>query len=240
MAVEVITGNLFTTTHQTIVNTVNCVGVMGAGIALECRLRYPAMFEQYCKICQRGMLRPGELWLYKGGTSPKDVDTRWILNFPTKDDWKYPSRFEYLELGLDKFLATYRDKGITSISFPVLGGLNGGLDPDRVIDLMSKRLSSCDIPIRIYQYSSTAADDLYDRFKSFILTESLEVISRQTKIRSNILRKVHQALESEEICQMNQLARVPGIGAKTMEALFGYVSDTSAQGRLTQGEFLLS
>lgn len=222
--VEVITGNLFTTSHQTLVNTVNCVGVMGAGIALECRLRYPAMFEKYRELCDSGQMRPGFLWLYKGGESPTDVDSRWILNFPTKDNWKFPSRFEYLVSGLDKFLATYRQEGITSIAFPVLGGLNGGLDSDLVIQLMSNKLAACDIPIAIYRYSETAADDLFDKFKAAFTKTDIASVSKETHVRRDILDKVRDAIVSPQIHQMNQLARVPGIGAKTLEALFRYVS----------------
>ena len=234
--VEIITGNLFTTQHQTIVNTVNCVGVMGAGIALECRLRYPMMFEKYCGLCKEGKLRPGSLWLYKGGEAPTDVDTRWVLNFPTKDNWKFPSRFEYLEAGLDKFVTTYHEKGITSVAFPVLGGLNGGLDPDRVIDLMTRRLSPCDIPITIYQYSPTASDDLYDRFKASLLGSNPETLAKQTHVRRGILDRILQAVGSKDVCQMNQLARIQGVGAKTMESLFRYLAENARHERLTQGE----
>lgn len=236
MAIDVVTGNLFTTHHQTIVNTVNCVGVMGAGIALECRLRYPAMFDKYCEICKDGQLRPGVLWLYRGGSASTDVDDRWVLNFPTKTDWKWPSRFEYLEAGLKKFVDTYREKGITSIAFPVLGGLNGGLDPDRVIDLMTDRLSCCDIPITIYQYSPTATDDLYEQFRLKLQSSNPDVVAKQSRIRRGIFEKVLQALAREDVCQMNQLAKVPGIGAKTMEALFRYVSESSRKCCLAQGE----
>lgn len=234
---EVTIGNLFTTSHQTIVNTVNCVGVMGAGIALECRLRYPVMFEKYCELCKEGKLRPGTLWLYKGGEAPTDIDNRWVLNFPTKDNWKFPSRFEYLEAGLDKFILTYHEKGITSVAFPVLGGLNGGLDPDHVIDLMTRRLGSCDIPITIYQYSSTASDDLYNRFKANLLESDPAQLAKQAHVRRGILDRVLQAVESDGICQMNQLARIQGVGAKTMESLFRYLAGNARSKCLTQGEF---
>ena len=82
MSIEVITGNIFTSTCQTIVNTVNCVGVMGAGIALECRFRYPEVHKKYISLCNENKIEIGLLWVYK---SPK----RWVLNFPTKKHWKY-------------------------------------------------------------------------------------------------------------------------------------------------------
>lgn len=239
MGIEIVDGNIFTTSHQTIVNTVNCVGVMGAGIALECRLRYPAMFSKYCEICRVGQLRPGVLWLYKGGSDSSDIDDRWVLNFPTKDNWKYPSKFEYLRWGLDKFLSTYREKGIESIAFPILGGLNGGLDPEKVIDLMTEKLSGCAIPITIYRYSPTASDDLYSRFKEKLLRENPDKVLKQVRIRKSIYTKVLEVLTHDNVCQMNQLAKEPGIGIKTMEMLFKYVCLSSSEGSLTQGEFEL-
>ena len=66
MTVKILTGNIWNSKAQTIVNTVNCEGVMGAGIALECRLRYPTMFERYKELCDTNLLQPGLLWLYKG------------------------------------------------------------------------------------------------------------------------------------------------------------------------------
>ena len=104
-------GNIFNSKTQVLVNTVNCVGVMGKGIALECKLRYPKMYETYKKFCDQNKLSPGILQLWKDSNP-------WILNFPTKLDWRDLSKFEYLEKGLDKFVNTYEEKGIKSISFP--------------------------------------------------------------------------------------------------------------------------
>jgi O-acetyl-ADP-ribose deacetylase (regulator of RNase III) len=134
MSIIEIKGNIFTTKAQTIVNTVNCVGVMGAGIALEFRLREPEMYRRYVEICKAGKLSPGVLWLYKSA-QPQ------VLNFPTKKDWKHPSRPEYLENGLSKFAATYREKGITSIAFPMLGADKGGLPIHVSREIMRRYLS---------------------------------------------------------------------------------------------------
>ena len=81
MSIKIISGNIFTSKCQTIVNTINCVGVMGAGIALECRLRYPEMYKKYVELCENREISIGILWLYKS-------EDRWILNFPTKKHWK--------------------------------------------------------------------------------------------------------------------------------------------------------
>ena len=92
--ITIINGNIFNTKAQTIVNTVNCVGVMGKGIALVFKLRYPAMFDIYQDFCKQGLIGIGKLWIYKG-----DARDPWVLNFPTKTHWKLPSEYEYIEKG---------------------------------------------------------------------------------------------------------------------------------------------
>ena len=136
---------IFESTAQTLVNTINCVGVMGKGLALEFKNRYPAMFDKYKSFCDKGVFKPGVLWIYKAD------DGKWVLNFPTKIDWRNPSKIEYLEEGLKKFVEIWKEKGITSIAFPLLGCTNGGLDPDVVIPLMEKYLNKCEgLDVTIY------------------------------------------------------------------------------------------
>lgn len=141
--ITVIRGDIFTTQKQTIVNAINCVGVMGAGIAREFKLRYPVMYEKYVELCRNRLIDIGVLWLYR------DAD-KWILNFPTKYHWKYGSKIEYLEKGLQKFLDTYKEKGITSVAFPLLGAGCGGIDANLSLTIMKKYLGKCDIDVEIY------------------------------------------------------------------------------------------
>ena len=137
--------NIFDSQCQTIVNTVNCVGVMGKGLALEMKKRYPNMFDKYKDYCDKGLIDIGKLWLYKHS------DNKWILNFPTKKHWKNGSEYEYIEEGMKKFVETYQEKGITTIAFPMLGCNNGGLEKDVVIQIMTKYLIKCDnLIVEIY------------------------------------------------------------------------------------------
>src|SRR5579884_3827444 len=136
-------GDIFTSNAQVIVNTVNCKGVMGKGLALAFKERYPAMFAVYQQECKNGKLRIGRPTLYRESTP-------WILNFPTKNDWRFPSKLEYLEKGLEYFVANYKKAGITSIAFPKLGTQNGKLSWDEVGPLMVKYLSQLDIDVYIY------------------------------------------------------------------------------------------
>jgi O-acetyl-ADP-ribose deacetylase (regulator of RNase III) len=154
--IEIITrGDIFESNAQTLVNTVNCLGVMGKGLALQFKKRYPAMFLAYERICKNDLLQIGKLWIYK-------TDHRWILNFPTKYDWRQPSKEEYLELGLQNFLESYKDKGITSVAFPLLGASNGGLDPAISLKIMRRYLEQCDIPVYIYLSYKSENAELFD------------------------------------------------------------------------------
>jgi O-acetyl-ADP-ribose deacetylase (regulator of RNase III) len=118
---------------------------MGKGVALVYKLKYPDMYNVYKEYCKKHLIDIGKLWLYKG-------TDHWVLNFPTKYDWMNPSKIEYLEKGLQKFVETYKDKRITSIAFPMLGTNNGGLDKPTVLKLMKYYLSKCEIPVEIYNY----------------------------------------------------------------------------------------
>lgn len=130
---------------QTLVNTVNCVGVMGKGIAKAFKDRYPPMFPAYKRICDEKLLEPGKLWLWQGPDHS-------VLNFPTKVHWRNPSKIEWIELGLKKFAGSYESRGITSISFPRLGCGNGGLDWEDVRPLMEHYLAPLPIDIFIHDF----------------------------------------------------------------------------------------
>ena len=211
--VNVLTGNIFTSRCQTLVNTVNCAGVMGAGLALECRLRWPVMFEKYVQLCEDGAMQVGRLWLYR---EPE----RWLLNFPTKKHWRQPSHESYLRQGLEKFMQTYQERGIQSIAFPLLGAQHGGLDPQRVLKLMLTTLENCDIPVEIYHYDANAPDELYEQFKRVLEDCDDAAIADATGIQAHRIKLLREATASPRIRQLNQLAAYPGIGDKTLERAF--------------------
>lgn len=129
--IEYIEGNIFDSPAQVIVNTVNTVGVMGKGIALEFKNRYPQMFEKYKIACEKKMLTIGKLMLV---SAPDHM----LLLFPTKENWRYPSKLSYIEQGLKRFCDYYAQRGITSVAFPKLGCGNGELNWDEVRPLMEQ------------------------------------------------------------------------------------------------------
>jgi O-acetyl-ADP-ribose deacetylase (regulator of RNase III) len=117
-------GNLLTAEVEALVNTVNTVGVMGKGIALQFKRGFPANFRAYRAACARGEVQLGRVWTFDTGvTGPR----RYILNFPTKKHWRSDSRLEDISAGLDSLVDTVRELGVTSVAIPALGCGNGGL-----------------------------------------------------------------------------------------------------------------
>ena len=148
MPIKYVKDNLFESEAMVLVNTVNTVGVMGKGIAKEFKRLYPKMFEEYQRKCANGSLDIGKPWLCK--TSPK-----WILNFPTKKHWRNKSKVKDIEAGLKEFENICKSEGIESVSFPMLGCGNGGLDWEKQVKpLMEKYLAPLPIEIYIHLYGA--------------------------------------------------------------------------------------
>lgn len=145
--VTYISGSIFDSNAFCLVNPVNTVGVMGSGLALKFKQKYPSMFKTYKMHCENGALKPGILMFYR----PKSITQPTILLFPTKLHWKNPSRIEYIDSGLRAFVQYYQDWKITSIAFPKLGCGLGGLNWEHEVQpVMEKYLSILDIPVEIY------------------------------------------------------------------------------------------
>lgn len=147
-------GNIFESKATTLVNTVNCVGVMGKGIALDFKKRFPNMYEEYVMLCENGSVRPGKPYVYQDMYGPS------ILNFPTKDHWRSPSKLSYIISGLSWFRDHFQEYGITSIAFPPLGCGNGGLTWDVVGPVMYDNLKDLPIDIEIYAPFGTPQEQL--------------------------------------------------------------------------------
>jgi len=151
-------GDIFKSKCQTLVNTVNCVGVMGKGIALGFKERFPEMFEDYVERCKRGEVKLGKPYIYKRKTIP------WIINFPTKDHWRSVSRLEDIVIGLKLIKENYKQWGIESIAFPPLGSGLGQLNWDIVGPTLYKYLRMLDIPVELYAPKNTSFDQMTMEF----------------------------------------------------------------------------
>jgi O-acetyl-ADP-ribose deacetylase (regulator of RNase III) len=137
--IEHTTTSIFDSRLSTLTVPVNCVGVMGAGLAKEFKTKFPDIENPYRIYCQN-LLKPGTLALVKS--------TKNILLFPTKDHWRDPSKIEYIEKGLQYFCNRYESMGIKDVSFPKLGCGLGGLNWDDVQKIIELHLKS--LPIMIY------------------------------------------------------------------------------------------
>lgn len=157
---KVLIGNIFESKAETLVNTINCVGVMGKGVALEFKNIYPTMFKDYVARCKTKSVKPGEPYYYTDllGTS--------IINFPTKDDWRSQSNISYVINGLKWFIDNYSQLGIKSVAFPPLGCGNGGLLWEDVGPIMYKALSPLPIDIEVYAPFGTPKEQLTEEFLS--------------------------------------------------------------------------
>lgn len=150
---KILVGDLFKSKAQTLVNTVNCVGVMGKGIALEFKKRFPDMFRDYAERCARREVKIGQPYVYRVGQP-------WILNFPTKQDWRALSRLEDVEAGLKYLLSHYREWGISSLAVPPLGTGHGQLEWRIVGPILQDYLSRLDIPVELYAPHGTPQSEL--------------------------------------------------------------------------------
>jgi O-acetyl-ADP-ribose deacetylase (regulator of RNase III) len=202
---------VFNSGAQTIVNTVNCFGAMGAGLALEFKLRYPDMEQDYQSRCRRKEVCVGRPYLYKGEYSA------WILNFPTKNHWKQPSELSWIEDGLQYFRNRYKHGKISSAAFPKLGCSHGGLEWALVRPLMERYLGDLDIDIFIcLDEENTGSgvegkmlDILNDPVSNFWTSSSSSSIRGSSKIRENL-----------PINRFRDIRRLHGIGKKAYEAIF--------------------
>ena len=181
-------GTVFNVDTQALVNTVNCTGVMGAGIALEFMLRYPEMFEDYELKCKDKRIVTGRVDYYK------NEDGRMIVNFPTKWHFKYPSKLIWIEQGLQDFVKTYQKNGITSIAFPKLGTSNGGLNWNDVKILMEKYLSNLDIDVYICLDNKKDAEGvekiMLDKFNSTSVEKLSSVVKLNAKQKDSIQKRM--------------------------------------------------
>jgi len=142
--ISVKVGDIFQSEAQTLVNTVNCVGVMGKGLALLFKERFPDMYEDYVRRCAGHTVRLGEPYLYRRITPPN------IINFPTKDHWRSVSRLTDIVKGLQYLKGHIQEWGVTSLAVPPLGCGEGRLEWRVVGPTLYRHLASLEIPIQLF------------------------------------------------------------------------------------------
>lgn len=135
--IEFTTGDLLAQDAEALVNSVNCVGIMGRGVALQFKRAYPRNFGAYQAACRRGEVQPGKMFVYETGSL---TNPRYIINFPTKRHWRGRSRIGDIEAGLQALVGEINRRGIKSVALPPLGSGLGGLDWREVRPLIEAAL----------------------------------------------------------------------------------------------------
>jgi O-acetyl-ADP-ribose deacetylase (regulator of RNase III) len=152
---EMTRGDILTAQVEALVNTVNCVGVMGRGIALQVKNAFPANYAAYETACRTGSVEPGRMFVFETG---QFTNPRYIINFPTKRHWRGKSRLEDIETGLQALVSEVKRLGIRSIAIPPLGCGLGGLDWNEVRPRIEAALS--EIPhVRALVYEPVGAPE---------------------------------------------------------------------------------
>jgi O-acetyl-ADP-ribose deacetylase (regulator of RNase III) len=147
--IEFTTGDILRADAEALVNTVNCVGVMGRGIALQFKNDFPENFKAYAAACARDDVRPGKMFVFETGAL---CNPKFIINFPTKRHWKGKSRMEDIESGLKALVEEIRTRGIRSIAIPPLGSGLGGLNWAEVRPRIEAALRGInDLHVMIYE-----------------------------------------------------------------------------------------
>lgn len=151
--IKYMTGDIFDCEAEAIVNTVNCIGVMGRGLALQFKNKYPENFKAYQQACKLGAVQIGKMFVFQNNQL---LSPRYIINFPTKDHWRGKSKIEYIETGLQDLIAVIQHNHIQSIAIPPLGAGLGGLDWQLVKQKIEYSLSHLgNVDIYIYEPDTT-------------------------------------------------------------------------------------
>lgn len=151
-----ITGNLLESPAEALVNTVNTVGVMGKGLALQFREEFPENYRLYREACKRHELSVGNMFITEDSSLLHG--RKLIINFPTKIHWRYPSKYDYISEGLKSLKKEIVLRGLKSVAIPPLGSHNGGLDWHTVRKMIFRELEDLDCDIYLYEPDQAIAE----------------------------------------------------------------------------------
>lgn len=177
------TGDILKDDAEALVNTVNCVGVMGRGIALQFKKAFPDNYKAYLEACDKGAVKPGHMFVYETG---KLTPPRFIINFPTKRHWRGRSRIEDVQSGLRALVEVLRDERIESVAIPPLGSGLGGLDWNQVRNLIAGAVGELEgVRVTVYEPQGAPATEAMTRGE----------IPRMTPGRASLVALMHRYLD---------------------------------------------
>ena len=157
MSLKIASGDLLKADVEAVINTVNCVGVMGKGIALQFKKKWPAAYKEYKKVCDAKELRPGMMHVFERGKIAEKP--HYIINFPTKDHWRGKSKIEFIDEGLVSLIESIKQHNIKSIAIPPLGCGNGGLEWEMIAERLEHYLKELSEEVDIYIYPPEGAPE---------------------------------------------------------------------------------
>ena len=210
--IKYVNSNVFNTDADAIVNTINCVGFMGKGLALEFSLRYPNLLKKYKEKCQNKEITTGKIYYYK-------EESITIVNFPTKKDYKFPANIKWIEEDLKDFANTYKNYNITKIAFPLLGCGYGGLNKHDVLKLMEKYLSNLDIEVLICLDKENPQGKELEMIKSF---NNNNIVELAKNIRLTNKQQISLIEKQHKINRFYQISQIEGIGFETYKKIHNY------------------
>ncbi|MUV37012.1 hypothetical protein JNUCC1_00818 [Lentibacillus sp. JNUCC-1] len=200
-------GNLLEDSSEALVNTVNTVGVMGKGIALQFKQAFPEVFREYEKSCRKNEVETGKMHIVDTSAL---VGPKYIINFPTKQHWKEKTKMSYITEGLKDLVKNVQELGIRSIAIPPLGCGNGGLDWSEVKPLIEKAFKDLDVDVRIYEpVGSPKADEMKIGTKT----------PRMTTSRALLLASLNQYKEPDYRLSVLEVQKVAYFIQETGEPL---------------------
>lgn len=200
------TGNILESEAEALVNTVNCEGVMGRGIALQFKQMFPDNFKKYVAACRRGDVEPGRMLVFETGRTSGPT---YIVNFPTKRHWRGKSRMEDIDAGLKALVAEVQDRGICSIAIPPLGCGLGGLDWSDVRPRIERAFS--DLPqVKVLLFNPSDAP-------SGVRIPPSESKSKMTIARASLVILISRYCES---------MGSPGISLQEVHALMYFLQES--------------
>ncbi len=147
--INYIKGNILESPAEALVNTVNTAGVMGKGIALQFKKAYANNYKAYVEACKKNEIAIGRLFIFRD--SNLISGEKYIINFPTKTDWRKPSEYSYIDAGLDDLIRVLDEYKIKSVAIPPLGAGNGGLEWERVKKIIEGKLMNIDVDVKVYE-----------------------------------------------------------------------------------------
>ena len=218
--IEYKTGDILTEDAEALVNTVNCVGVMGRGIALQFKRAFPENFKAYAAHCKRNEIQPGKMFIFETGEM---ISPRFIVNFPTKRHWRSKSRIEDIESGLGSLADEIRSRGIRSIAIPPLGSGLGGLNWSDVRSRMQEALSGLDdVRVVIFEPGGGPADGRANRSRDVpkMTPGRAALVGLLDRYRAGLLDPFVTLLEAHKLMYFMQVAGEP-LGLKFKKGLYG-------------------